>query len=137
MNKKSRSSKNDEQKFQYIPILVASLICSVLFFVFLIAVSAVMLNSTVNSSLYLPSGLVAGVLTGFINGFVTAKLTGEKGLLYGAVTGSVQSFLCAVTVFVLNKGVAGNGIFILIVLIISAAASGGLTAVNIRKKIKY
>lgn len=137
MNKKSRSSKNEEMKFSYMPILLSSLICSVLYFVFLIAISAVMLNSASNPSLYLPAGLLSGGLTGFINGFVTAKLTGEKGLVYGAITGLIQSLLCAVTVFIMNKGIAGNGIFILIAIIILTASLGGMTAVNIRKKIKY
>lgn len=137
MTKKGAASKKDESKFPVSQVLISSALGAVLFFLFLIAAAAFSLKSSLNQSLYLAVGLIAGGLSGFTGGFVALKLIKEKGIFYGALVGFIQSLLCAVIIFALNKGTAGNGIFILIAAVTLFSSLGGIAAVNIKKKIKY
>lgn len=129
--------KNEESKIPITEICICSVIASGLFFVLLLVFSAVILKSSSDGVGYLLYGLASGVLSAFINGFVALRLIKEKGLLYGAVCGLIQSILCAVVLFIINKGTAGNGVFILMGIIILVSSLGGLASVNLKRKVKY
>lgn len=129
--------RKEESGFAFSKILICSAVGTILFFLMLILIAAFILKTSANQSLYLAYGLAAGAVSGFAAGFIAAKLIKEKGMIYGAVCGFAQSLLCAVTVFILNKGTAGNGIFILIAVITLLSSLGGIAGMNLKKKIKY
>mgnify|MGYP003296441066 CR=1 FL=1 len=130
-------SKKDESGIPLSKIIISSAVGTVLFFLLLVSLAALVLKTSANQSLYLVYGLAAGVISGFANGFVASKLIKEKGLFYGAISGLIQSLVCALIVFILNKGTAGNGIFILIAIITLVSSLGGIAGMNLKKKIKY
>ena len=107
------------------------------FFALLLVFSAVVLKTSASQSLYLVYGLAAGAVSAFFNGFSALKMIKEKGLIYGAICGLSQSVISALVIFIINKGIAGNGIFILIAVMVLLSSLGGLASVNIKKKIKY
>lgn len=133
----NKSSKKEPSSFPLVPLMIICIASAVFYFGIIALITAVALGSSVDGSMYLPLSIGAGAVSGFICGFVTAKITKEKGLLYGGLSGFLHSLLCSVVIFVLNKGVAGNGIFILIAVATAFAALGGIAAVNIKKKIRY
>lgn len=137
MPKKSSPSKNDESGFPIKRIIISSFTGCALFFILLLSLAALLLNSSADQSSYLLYGIVAGGISGFAGGFLALRLVKEKGIFFGALCGFVQSLLCSVVIFIINKGTAGNGIFILMAVTTLMSSLGGITSVNIKKKIKY
>lgn len=129
--------KKEESGFPISKIAICAAISSTLFFLLLISFAALILKTSSNQSMYLVYGLAAGAGSGFAGGFIASKLIKEKGLIYGAISGFAHSLICALTVFILNKGTAGNGIFILIAVMTLLSSLGGIAGMNLKKKIKY
>ncbi len=137
MPKNQKSSKSDNSGLPFVPIILTSVITSVLYFIFIALFALFSLKTSSDRSLYLPVAIAIGALSGFICGFAVARMTKVKGMIYGGISGFIHSLICSLTLFIMNKGVAGNGIFILIAVAVIAASLGGVSAVNIKKKIKY
>lgn len=129
--------KKEESGFPLVKLAVCSLSSSVLFYILIALFSFLILKTSGNGSMYLFYGIGAGAVSGFISGFTALKLIKEKGLFYGALCGAGQSVICALIMFILNKGTAGNAVFILIAVMILMSSLGGLAGVNLKKKIKY
>ncbi len=135
---KNKSKSNKETTgFPIAPISVVSVVSSVLYFAILALITYISLKSSVERSMYLPLSIVAGALTGFACGFAVSKLIKEKGMFYGGLSGFIHSLICSAVIFILNKGTAGNGIFILVAAMTVMASLGGIAAMNIKKKIRY
>ena len=130
-------SKKEQKGFPFATALTVCLLASVLFFLLIALISFVSLKSSVDGSMYLPLSVGAGAVTGFLCGFTLSAIKKEKGLILGAMSGFLHSLICSSVIFVLNKGVAGNGIFILMAVITICSSLGGILAVNIKKKIRY
>lgn len=129
--------KKEETGFPLKTVALCSLSGTGLFFLFLILFSFLILKTSANQSMYLLYGIIAGAVSAFICGFAGLKIIKEKGLLHGAICGGAQAFICTLIIFILNKGTAGNGIFILMGIIVLMSSLGGMAGVNIKKKIKY
>lgn len=112
-------------------------ISSILFFIFIVTFAFIALNSGISPSVYMPAGLIIGAITGFLNGFIAAKLTKEKGVLFGLLSGTVQALICSVVLFFANGNSAGKGMLIVSILIIVLSAVGGITGINLKMKKKY
>ncbi len=137
MPKNQKSSKTEKSGLPFMPIILTSVLSTILYFIFISLFALISLKTSSDRSFYLPVAIVCGALSGFICGFAVARMTKVKGMFYGGISGFIHSLLCSLAIFVMNKGVAGNGIFILIAIAVIAASLGGVSAVNIKKKIKY
>lgn len=137
MPKNQRSSKTDKSGLPFVPIIITSVVSTVLFFIFIALFALFSLKTSFDRSLYLPVAVICSALSGFICGFAVARMTKIKGMIYGGISGLFHSLLCSLVIFIMNKGVAGNGIFILIAVAVITASLGGVSSVNIKKKIKY
>lgn len=137
MPENKSKAKKEETGFPFKSVIIPSVFSSVLFFIFLGVGALVFLKNSASSSVYLPFAVGAGAFCGFICGFISARMIKNRGLFYGALSGFIQSLITSLVIFILNKGVAGNGIFVLIGVIVVLSALGGVTAVNLKKKIKY
>ena len=93
------SRKDTKSKSPIIKSSVCGLISSALFFAFIVLFAFISLKSDFSASAYMPAGLFFGALTGFIGGFISAKLSNEKGALYGLLSGAVQTFICFIFLF--------------------------------------
>ncbi len=132
-----KHGKDDKSKFSIGKICIISALGTVLFFLLLALFSAVALKKGINQSAFLPVGLVSGGLSAFIVGFAAVRPIKSKGILYGALAGSIQSLFCSVILFIANNRTAGTGIFILSGIMILFASLGGITAVNLKIRKKY
>ncbi len=137
MQEKNKTNRKEESQFPLIPLAVSSAISSIIYFILIALLTFAALKTSFSNALYLPGAIFAGALSGLVCGFTAARIIKEKGLFWGGISGLIQSLLCSVVIFILNKGTAGNGIFILIAVIVAFSAIGGIAAVNIKKKIKY
>lgn len=117
--------------------VICGLISSVIYFIIIAVLSFFALKSGFSSSEYMLFGFISGAVSGFINGFITAKLTKEKGALFGLLSGFIQAIVCSAVLFLANGGTAGKGMLILSILIIGLSAVGGVTGVNMKIKKKY
>ncbi len=108
-----------------------------LFFAALALFALFALNSEVNSSFYMPAGMVFGALTSMSGGFIAVRPLKKNGAAYGALAGGAQSLLCALILFIANKAVAGTGIFIFMAVVVVGGISGGIIAVNLKIKKRY
>lgn len=137
MPENKSKSKKEESGFPFKYIIIPAIATSVLFFVIIALGTLLFLKNSTGSSAYLPFSIGGGAVCGFICGFITGKMIKSKGLFYGALSGFIQSLIISFAIFVMNKGVAGNGIFILIAVTVAVSSIGGIIAVNLKKKIKY
>lgn len=137
MPAKNTASPKKETGFPISHIALSSAIGTIMFFTLLFIEAAVILKTESAQPAYLIYGTAAGCVSGFVNGFIALKLIREKGIAFGAISGLIQSLLCSLIICILNKDVAGTGVFILVFAVTFFSALGGLTAVNFKKKIKY
>ncbi len=138
MASKSKPTRKDEKKNSNMnKIISGSVFGVVLFFAFLMLFSLFSLKKSLDSSVYLPASLAAGGVSGLISGFIIVKFIKENGVLYGGITGTIQAIIDSLIIFIFNKGSAGIGLLILIIIVAFCGALGGIGAVNIKKKIKY
>ena len=137
MPRSQKSSKTEKSVFPIIPIMITAVGSMVLYFVLISLFALYSLKTGADRSLYLPFTVVLGAISGFVCGFISARIAKVNGMVYGGIGGLIHSLLSSIIIFILNGGVAGNGIFILIAVSVVASALGGISAVNIKKKIKY
>lgn len=137
MSKKIASAKKDEKNIPFIHIIISSIIGTLFYYIFIAIFALSALESSINQSSYFIAGLILSGVAGLISGFISVKLTKEKGMFFGGLTGFIQSVFSSIIIFCLNKGTAGKGIFVLIGLTTLMSAVSGVIAVNIKKKIKY
>ncbi len=138
MQEKVKRLRREEDKASpFSKIIMGASAGSILYFVFLALFAVFALKSNVATSSYMPVGMVFGALAAFAGGFAAVKPLKKKGIAYGSLTGIVQALVCSTVLFVINKANAGTGIFILMALMVVAAAGGGIAAVNMKIKKKY
>ncbi len=134
---KAKKSKKEENISPISKIIFGSVIGSVLYFAALALFAFFSLNNGVDSSVYMPAGIVLGILTAMLGGFLAVRPIRKNGAAFGALTGLIQALICAIALFVANKAVAGTGIFILIAAVIAGGVAGGIIAVNLKIKKRY
>lgn len=135
---KNQRSGNESNSSGINRILISSAIGSVMFFAFISIFSFLALKSDVFSqSLYMPLGLFCGALSSFVSGFIAVRPVRKNGFSTGAISGFAQALICSAAVFFINGNNAGTGIFILMAVMISLSAIGGISAVNLKVKKKY
>lgn len=70
------------------------------------------------------------VVSSFLAGFITAKLTKQKGLLCGSISGVILFFLFLIAGVAISATGAGNGVLLRLLLMVISGGIGGLLAVN-------
>lgn len=135
--KSKRSRRDDTKSSPTSKIAIGAVLGSILYFIILALFALFALKSNVSVSSYMPAGMVLGMLAAFVGGFAAVKPLKKNGIAYGGITGLVQALICSIALFIINKGNAGSGIFILMALMVAAASGGGIAAVNMKIKKKY
>lgn len=131
---KSRKEENSSPIFN---IFLGSVMGSILFFCLMALFAVAALKSGTDKSMYIPAGMVFGFLSGLSGSFIAVRPLKEKGAIYGCIVGLINSLISSLVLFVVNKGVAGSGIFVLMTLITAGGIAGGIIAVNLKFKKRY
>lgn len=138
MNGKSKTSRREEnQTSPYIKILIGAVLAIALYFIILALFAVFVLKSGIESSAYMPTGVIIGAVSAFVGGFAAVRPIKQKGALYGGLAGLIQALISSLVLFFANGYSAGNGVFILSAVIILCSVLGGILAVNMKRKMKY
>ena len=110
--------------------LVGSIVaCAVL----LLIASALMAGGVLPSSWTVSLALGIAALAAFVGGFLTAKISGAKGWLFGAVSGRLLCLLLTVVGLSLG-GENAVGLWLKAILTVSGGILGGVLGVNAKKR---
>lgn len=131
----SKTGANKKQN-NYIKLIFCGLAGSGIYFLLLSLLTFVTLKINISESLFMPAGIFIAFVSGFFSGYTAVRPFMQKGLVFGSLSGLVCLFVCAVLLFAINGGKAGSRLIITSLIILSAAAFGGIVAVGSKPKRK-
>lgn len=137
MRGNSKKTRKEETGSPIFNIFLGSVTGSVIYFCLIAFFALAALKSGTDKSMYIPAGMFLGFLSGLSGSFISVRPLKEKGVIYGGIVGLINSLISSLVLFVINKGIAGSGIFILIALITLGGMAGGIIAVNLKFKKRY
>lgn len=86
---------------------------------------------------FLPAVIIAvSVISSFFAGFVTAKISKQRGLIYGALSGLLLFFLFLVAGLAASQNGVPSEAFLRLIVMLLSGAIGGLVAVNRKSRHK-
>ena len=116
------------------PLIVgaaAGALCCVLV---LVVMAAIMAARDIPKVAITPMAVVAAAFGAFIGGVVAAKISKEKGLLYGAGCGLLLFLLVLIAGFAILQDVRGTLLFVKLAVLVGCGAVGGIVGVNIKRR---
>ena len=125
-----RESKNSVPS-AILKVIVSSLIGCVLMIILFFSASALIFSKDLTALSFICAGL-----SGFVTGFIAVRRVKISGLLYGLLSGIPLCLLLMVLTLSISATVSINFLYAVIIILISSAF-GGITAVNIKRKIRY
>lgn len=81
-----------------------------------------------------PMALIAAAVGAFFGGFVCARAAGSRGLIYGSACGGLMYLLILAAGFSILSDVHGWYALIKLLVVVIAAAIGGVYGVNFRRR---
>ncbi len=102
--------------------------------VLLLAAAAVMAAVNVPAAAVTPVALLAMSVAALAGGFAAARVSREKGLLYGAGCGLLMFLIIAVVGFSVEQSVGGSLLFLKLALAVGLGALGGILGVNLHHR---
>lgn len=113
-----------------ISILLGAACCSLV----LLLLSFVITLYSVPQAAIDPMAVLALIIGGFVSGFCCARLLRQRGLLYGAICGALETIIFLMAGFILQDGGFGIPALLKIVFILLSAMLGGILGVNAKKR---
>ena len=110
--------------------VVGVLACTVILLIMAAILSAV----TVPAAVITPLSLAAAALGAFVGGLVAARLSRERGLLYGAGSGLLLFLLVMAAGFALFPDTRGALLWLKLLLLVGGGALGGVLGVNLKRR---
>ncbi len=102
--------------------------------VILLIAAAVMTTGILPASAVTPIALAAVAIGAFASGFATARLSHERGLLYGAGVGLLLFLLITVAGMLSSQELRGSMMLLKAALTIGFGALGGVLGVNVKTR---
>ena len=109
---------------------VGVLVCVVI----LLIAAAIMTTGVFPTTAVTAVSLVAAAIGAFVGGFVAAKLSCQRGLLYGAGVGLLMFLLIMVVGIAVSQELRGAMMLLKAALTIGIGALGGVVGVNVKKR---
>ena len=109
---------------------IGVIVCAVI----LVAAAAIMTTGVFPATAETPVALATALIGAFIGGFVAARLSRERGLLYGAGVGLLLFLLITCVGIAVLEELRGNMMLLKALLTIGGGALGGVLGVNIKKR---
>lgn len=134
--KKRRSS----EKSSWLPVvraLVIGTVCGALLCGILLTLCSIGFVSAkhIPQGLLQPIVIAISVLSSFLAGYIAAKVSHEKGLLFGSLCGLILFLLFLIAGFVAQEEIT-MGLFTKLVIMVCSGAIGGLLSVSRKSKRK-
>ncbi len=109
---------------------IGVIVCAVI----LLIAAAIMTTGILPASAVTPIALAAAAIGAFVGGFVAARLSRERGLLYGAGVGLLLFLLITVVGIAASQELRGTMMLLKAALTIGFGALGGVLGVNVKTK---
>lgn len=116
------------------PLAIGAAVGIVVCVLVLLAMAALMASGLFPSPLVTPLALIAAAIGALAAGFTAARLSRERGLLYGAGSGLLLFLLTAVAGFAMLPDAGGTWLAVKAALTVGAGALGGVIGVNIKRR---
>ena len=100
----------------------------------LVLLAAVMAAQNIPKAAVTPMAIVAAAFGSFIGGIVSARISGEKGLLYGAGAGLLLYVVVIIAGFAVLQDVWGTTILVKLAVMVASGAVGGIIGVNMKRR---
>lgn len=102
--------------------------------VILLIAAAIMTTGILPASAVTPVALAAAAIGAFVGGLAAAKLSRERGLLYGAGVGLSLFLLATIVGVAASQELRGTMMLLKAALMIGGGALGGVLGVNLKKR---
>lgn len=116
------------------PVLIGAAVGVLVCLVVLLITAAVMTAVVLPMSVVTPLTLAAAALGAFVGGLSAARLSRERGLLYGALSGLLLFLLMVTAGLIVVPDVHGALLPLKAALTIAGGALGGIIGVNLRRR---
>lgn len=100
----------------------------------MLATAAVMALVQVSAAVVTPMAMGVLAVAALVGGFVTARLSRERGLLYGAACGLLLFLVVAVIGLAVMREIRGTTLFLKLALTVGGGALGGILGVNVGRR---
>ena len=133
---KAKSHNEDSAILKRIarPVVIGACVGAIACLLVLLVMAAVMAAQNIPKAAITPMAIVAAAFGSFIGGIVAAKISGEKGLLYGAVAGLQLYVVVIIAGFSVLQDVRGATILIKLAVMVCSSAVGGIIGVNMKRR---
>ena len=133
---KAKSHNEDSAILKRIarPVVIGACVGAIACLLVLLVMAAVMAAQNIQKAAMTPMAIVAAAFGSFIGGIVAAKISGEKGLLYGAVAGLQLYVVVIIAGFSVLQDVRGATILIKLAVMVCSSAVGGIIGVNMKRR---
>ncbi len=116
------------------PIVIGACVGAICCLLVLLVMAAIMAAQNIPKAAVTPMAIVAAAFGSFIGGIVSAKISGEKGLLYGAGSGLLLYAVVIIAGFAVLQDVRGTTMFIKLAVMVGCSAVGGIIGVNMKRR---
>ncbi len=125
--------QNDKKQYQQIlkGALYGSLLLVIIIFIF----TLILYKAVITEKAYLPLMLLCIITSGFVSGYISTRKYRKNGMITGGVSTTISVIMLLIIMIIANKSFDIYMIIPEITMIISGI-SGGITAVNIKRRIK-
>lgn len=116
------------------PILIGVLVGVIAGVLLLLAAAAVMASTQLPTGIVSPIALAVIAVAALVGGFTAARLSRERGLLYGAGCGLLIFLVVAIAGFSVVPSSQGAMLLLKLALTVGGGALGGVLGVNVKRK---
>lgn len=116
------------------PIAIGAGIGAVVCTLILVVMAAVMASVNVPARAVTPMALAAATAGAVAGGWTAARLSRERGLLYGAGSGLLLFLLVMAAGFTLMPEASGTMLLVKLALMVGGGALGGVLGVNMKRR---
>lgn len=122
-------------KNQYLQIIKGSLTGSFIFIASVLIFSFILYKTVSTEKLYLPLFIICVLISGFVSGFISTRKARKNGIITGAASTILTVLILSISTVIAEKGF-DISVLIPVLLLIFSGMSGGIAAVNLKRKNK-
>ena len=134
MKAKSRNEDSALVKKIVRPIVIGACAGAIACLLMLLVMAAGMAAQNIPKAAVTPMAMVAAAFGSFIAGIVSAKISGERGLLYGAGAALLLYVVVIIAGFAVLQDVRGATMLIKLAVMVGSGAVGGIIGVNFKRR---
>ena len=122
-------------KNQFLQIIKGSVTGCLIFISSVLIVSFILYKFVATQKIYVPLLLICVLLTGFVSGYISTRKFRKNGIITGGISTVPTILILSISTIIVNKSF-DISLLIPVLSLILSGMSGGIAAVNIKRKNK-